>query len=133
MPAVSSWTNAERPSSSVPSDVVSVAAIVAPVPSGRPRTSAMERGASVAAGVGEGVGAGVGGAVAVGLAVGLTVGLTLGLAVGLGDAPGPGVGGAARFCGAGTAWSTKSAALSFVSAPLPAAPPGNRSMLDPAL
>src|SRR5947207_8548170 len=101
MPPLPSWTNAERPSSSPPSDVVRVPAIVAPVPSRRPRTSAIERGASVATGEGEGVAAGVGGAVAVGLAAGLGVGLAVELAVGVGEAAGPGVGAAARFCGDG--------------------------------
>src|SRR5438309_9540298 len=97
MPPLPSWTNAERWSSSAPSDVVSVPAIVAVVPLGSSRTSAIERGASVVAGVGGGGAAGLGGA------VGLAVGLGVGLRVGVGAAPGPGVGGAARSCGDGTA------------------------------
>ncbi len=47
-----------------------------------------------------------------------------------GDADGAGA--SASRWGPGTARITKSAALSFVSVPLPAAPPGRRSMLEPA-
>jgi hypothetical protein len=65
--------------------------------------------------------------VGVGTAVGLGVGAIVG--VGVGEDPGPGVGAAARFCGDGAA-TTKSAALSFVSVPLPADPPGRRSRLE---
>jgi hypothetical protein len=94
-------------------------------------------GVGVGAGVGAtvGVGAGVGATVGVGVGLGATVGVALGdelgdgTAVGLG--PGPGAGGAARFWGLGVA-TTKSAALTFVSVPFPAEPPGSRSMLDPA-
>ena len=50
---------------------------------------------------------------------------------GVGVAPPPGTAGAARPCGDGAPWTNQSVALSFVSVPLPARPPGERSMLEP--
>ncbi len=85
-------------------------------------------GLGVVLAVGVGVGVGVGGGLAVGVAVGDGAGLDVGLGVGLPT----GIGAAARFCGFGDPWTRKSAALSFESIPLPAAPPGRRSPLEPA-
>jgi hypothetical protein len=98
-------------------------------------------GLGVAVAVGVGVGSGVGVGVGVGVAggdelvdgggVAVAAGVGEPVAIGVGVGPPVGVGAAARFCGFGVA-TTKSAALALVSVPLPAAPPGSRSMLDPA-
>jgi hypothetical protein len=90
-------------------------------------------GSGVAVGSGVGTGLGVGGAVGAELGVGVGLGVGNGVAVGVGtgEPPGSGVGGDARFWGVGTV-TWKSAALSFVSEPLPPNPPGSRSRLDPA-
>jgi hypothetical protein len=99
-------------------------------------------GAGVAAGVGVGggVGAGVGVAVGAGVADGEGVGIRVGVGVatgvadadGEGDGPEGGVGVAARFCGVGDVRTAKSSEFSLVSVPFPSAPPGSRSMLEPA-
>jgi len=93
-------------------------------------------GVGVGVGVGAGVGAGVeaGDGDGVGNGVGLGVGVACGVADadGEGDGPEAGVGAAARFCGVGDVRTTKSSEFSFVSVPFPSAPPGSRSMLDPA-
>jgi hypothetical protein len=88
--------------------------------------------ASVVA-VGDGgttLGATLADAAAVGLGI-ATEGDAAGLD-GTGDALATGTAAAERFCGDGRTWTNQSAALSFVSTPFPAAPPGRRSMLDEA-
>jgi hypothetical protein len=93
-------------------------------------------GVGLGVGVGVGIGVGVGLADGVGESVGSCVRLGVGDAVGVGveEADGEGVliGATLAFCGSGAARTTKSAALSFVSSPDPACPPGNRSRLEPA-
>src|SRR6476661_7712659 len=116
--------------SSAPSGVVSTPSMVTTLASASARASAIGRGAVVGVGVDVGVGVGVGEGVGVGVGVGAGVGV--GETVGIGVAPPPGTAGAARPCGDGAPWTNQSVALSFVSVPLPARPPGERSMLDPA-
>jgi hypothetical protein len=89
----------------------------------------------VAVGVGLGVwvptGVGVGAGVAVGVGVTVGTGVGVGATDGVGVAPPPGTAAASRPCGDGAPWTNQSVALSFVSVPLPARPPGERSMLEP--
>ena len=93
-----------------------------------PSVSRSASGSASASGVAVGVGVGVG----VGDRRGRRVGVGVGVGVGTGVGPGPGTGAADIDCGEGTAWTIQSATLSFVSIPLPAEPPGNRSRLEPA-
>ena len=154
IPADSSTT---QPPPSVKSESLSAAPlIVATVPSGRVRASAIEIGPE------DGVGDGLGGSVGPGVAETLGEGVALGVADGdgdsvmdgetvgdgraLGDADGEAdslgvadvdgdgdaIGAAAAFCGSGVARATKSTLLSSVSCPDPAKPPGSRSRLEPA-
>jgi hypothetical protein len=97
-------------------------------------------GVAIGDGVGLGVALGVDGcvALAVALAIGVPAGdsdvvaeaLEVGVVLGVGD--GGTIGAEAAFWGPGIARSTKSAALSSLSCPEPAAPPGRRSRLEPA-
>ena len=163
IPPVASWRNPTRAASRAPRSVVRVPATRTIVPSGCVRASAIDivsTGAAV--GVGTGVRVGVGTAslgmgvgigdwvgIALGTVVGVAIGVAIGVAVGVGTAslgkgvgigdwdgpgttPGSGAGSAARFCGFGIAIE-KSARLSFESVPLPRAPPGRRSTLEPAM
>ena len=87
-----------------------------------------------------------GGGLGIGLAVALVVGVSEGIGPGVpvaevvgvtlpdgvGDGATSGVGAAVLFCGSGSGRTAKSARLSSVSWPDPAAPPGRRSTLAPA-
>src|SRR5688500_2746156 len=103
--------------------------MVANDPSARARAEAIELAVGDGLGVGPGVPVGTGVAVGVGVGSGVAVGS--GIGVGLGDV-GSGTGGEPLFCGSGTLWRVKSAALSSVSIVEPDGPPGSRSRLAPA-
>jgi hypothetical protein len=135
-------------------DIKATPSMVASDPSGSARAWAIVIGEGVGDGVGTGVGEGVGLGVAEGDGEGVSDGvgddetdadgeglaLTLGIGVTDGDgedvvlAVGEGVGGtmggAAAFCGSGSARTTKSTTFEFVSWPDPFAPPGSRSRLE---
>src|SRR5918996_5249730 len=146
-PSVTSSAMPPVPSSTYPppsvneESVRAVARIVAVAPSGSARTSETEAGADgpgedvgtgveVATGVGLGTADGVD--PAVGLALGSAVGVGASVAIGVGVADGSGAGGDVLFWGCGGDSWRKSAALSFVSWPDPAPPPGRRSTDAPA-
>jgi hypothetical protein len=85
----------------------------------------------VGLGVGDSAGLGVGDGVGLGVGDGIGLGVGDGIGLGVGD-DASGTGGEVRFCATGEPFTTRSAALSFVSVTLPPGPPGSRSSDDPA-
>ena len=153
MPPVSSTSATRTGEPRRPASAATTPRMRAEAPIGRARASTISTAPSVGDGLDVGVADGAGGADAGGEADGGPgVGQTSGVQVGFGDALGSGVplgaavdvgvedgdgvwtgdGGAARFCGDGVAWMSRSSVLSFVSVVFPDGPPGRRSRLDPA-